>query len=279
MDIRHPIHPDHAMALDTQELRRHFLIDQVFFPNQISLTYSHIDRIIVGGVCPVDKPLLFDENLGKQIGVSYLLERRELGIINLGAGSGKVVADGTEYILESQEALYLGMGTKDISFSSSNAGSPAAFYLACAPAHMSYPAKKISPCDAVIEKLGSQDNCNERTINKYFHPDVLPTCQLSMGLTRIAKGSNWNTMPTHTHERRMEVYFYMEMDENGVVFHLMGEPTETRHIVMRNHQAVISPSWSIHSGVGTQAYAFIWAMVGENQVFHDMDFVDMKDLL
>ncbi len=278
MDIRHPIHPDHAMALDTEDLRSHFLIERIFVPQEISLTYSHIDRIIVGGVCPVDAPLVFDENLGKRIGVGYLLERRELGLINLGLGTGKVEADGVEYLLENQEALYLGMGTKEIVFSSLKTANPAAFYLACAPAHTGYPAKKITAQDAVIEKLGSQDNCNERTINKYFHPEVLSTCQLSMGLTRIAKGSNWNTMPTHTHERRMEVYFYFNLDEDGVVFHLMGEPSETRHIVARNHQAVISPSWSIHSGVGTQDYAFIWAMVGENQVFHDMDFVDMKDL-
>ena len=277
MDVRHPIHPDHARTFDTGELRKHFLIEEVFVPGEVRLTYSHIDRIIVGGICPTDGALVFDEALGKQIGVKYFLERRELGLINLG-GAGTVTADGTEYSLASQHALYLGAGTRNIEFRSENPAAPAAFYLACAPAHTSYPARLIRPDEVIVEQLGQPEQCNCRTINKYFHPDVLPTCQLSMGITRVASGSNWNTMPTHTHERRMEVYFYMEMADDAVVFHLMGEPDETRHIVMRNHQAVISPSWSIHSGVGTGPYSFIWAMVGENQVFGDMDFVDMRDL-
>lgn len=277
MEVRHPMHPDHAMALDTEELREHFLIENVFVAGRISLTYSHIDRIIVGGICPLESPLAFDEKLGAKVGVSYLLERRELGLINLGA-SGKVVADGETYLLENQQALYLGAGTKDVSFYSDSTADPAKFYLACTPAHKSFPSRKILLDDAVTESLGDPALCNCRTIYKYFHPDVLHTCQLSLGLTRVASGSNWNTMPTHTHDRRMEVYFYLEMDEDAVVFHFMGEPSETRHIVTRNHQAVISPSWSIHSGVGTKPYAFIWAMAGENQVFGDMDFVDMRDL-
>ena len=277
MDIRHPIHPDHAMALDTEELRAHFLIEKIFVPGQISLTYSHVDRIIIGGICPLESPLLFDQEMAKHVGTEYLLERRELGLINLG-GPGAVVADGETYALEKQQALYLGSRTKDVRFSSDSIDTPAAFYLACTPAHHSYPTRKIALEEVVTESLGEPDLCNCRTIYKYFHPDVLPTCQLSLGLTRVASGSNWNTMPTHTHARRMEVYFYLEMDEDAVVFHLMGEPKETRHIVLRNHQAVISPSWSIHSGVGTKSYAFIWAMAGENQVFHDMDFVDMRDL-
>jgi 4-deoxy-L-threo-5-hexosulose-uronate ketol-isomerase len=277
MDIRHPVHPDHAMALDTEELRSHFLIEKIFVAGQISLAYSHVDRIIVGGVCPLDSPLLFDEQMAKHVGTDYLLERRELGLINLG-GPGRVIADGESYALEKQQALYLGSGTRNVSFHSEAKDDPASFYLACTPAHHSYPVKKIMLEDVVTESLGEPALCNCRTIYKYFHPDVLPTCQLSLGLTRVASGSNWNTMPTHTHARRMEVYFYLEMDEDAVVFHLRGEPTETRHIVMRNHQAVISPSWSIHSGVGTKSYAFIWAMAGENQVFHDMDFVDMREL-
>lgn len=277
MEVRHPMHPDHAMALDTEELREHFLIEKVFVPGQISLTYSHIDRIIVGGVCPLASPLSFDAELGNKVGVDYLLERRELGLINLG-GTGQVVADGKTYVLEKQQALYLGAGTKDVNFYSESIEDPATFYMACTPAHKSYPSRKILLEETVTESLGEPALCNCRTIYKYFHPDVLPTCQLSLGLTRVASGSNWNTMPTHTHDRRMEVYFYMEMDQDAVVFHLMGEPSETRHIVMRNHQAVISPSWSIHSGVGTKAYAFIWAMCGENQAFGDMDFVDMRDL-
>ena len=277
MDVRHPMHPDHAMVLDTEELRANFLIDRVFVSGQITLTYSHIDRIIVGGVCPVDTPLSFDEQLGKKVGTQYLLERRELGLINLG-GTGRVVADGETYVLEKQQALYLGSGTKDVSFLSDSMDDPAAFYLACTPAHHCFPSRKILLEDAITESLGEPWQCNCRTIYKYIHPEVLPTCQLSLGLTRVASGSNWNTMPTHTHDRRMEVYFYLEMDEDAVVFHFMGEAAETRHIVMRNHQAVISPSWSIHSGVGTKPYAFVWAMAGENQVFGDMDFIDMRDL-
>lgn len=277
MDVRHPVHPDHAMALDSEELREHFLIEKVFLPGHITLTYSHIDRIMVGGICPLGAPLQFAEDLGNKLGVEYPLERRELGLINLG-GRGHVIADGTTYILEHEHALYLGCGTKDISFHSASDHDPAAYYMACTPAHRSHSNRVIELKDTVTERLGEPAHCNCRTIYKYFHPDVLPTCQLSMGLTRIAQGSNWNTMPTHTHDRRMEVYFYMEMDDEAVVFHLMGEPSETRHIVLRNHQAVISPSWSIHSGVGTRPYAFIWAMAGENQTFTDMDFVAMSDL-
>ena len=278
MDVRHPIHPDHAKHLDSEGLRENFLVDRVFEPGKIHLTYSHIDRIIVGGICPLDNPLTFDPNLGKQLGVSYPLERRELGLINLG-GPGEIVADGNTYPLENGEALYLGMTTKELSFASSSTREPARFYLACTPAHHSYPSRIISKNEVILESLGTHEGCSRRTINKYFHPDVLPTCQLSMGLTRIEIGSNWNTMPTHTHERRMEVYFYIEMAKETAVFHMMGEPTQTRHIVMRNHQAVISPSWSIHAGVGTGPYAFIWAMAGENQTFDDMDFVDMRELL
>lgn len=278
MDVRHPMHPDHAMALDTEELRDNFLIEKVFVPGQITLTYSHIDRIIIGGICPLDTPLTFDDELGRKVGTGYLLERREVGFINLG-GTGQIIADGETYELGKYQALYLGSGTREVSFSSLSKKDPATFYLACTPAHHSYPSRKILPEEAITEHLGEPALCNCRTIYKYFHPEVLPTCQLCLGLTRVASGSNWNTMPTHTHARRMEIYFYLEMEADNVVFHFMGEPTETRHIVMRNHQAVISPSWSIHSGVGTASYAFIWAMAGENQVFGDMDFVDMRDLL
>lgn len=277
MDIRHPMHPEHAMVLDTEDLRANFLVDKVFVPGQITLTYSHIDRIIIGGICPIETPLQFDDELAQKVGTGYLLERREIGLINLG-GTGQIVADGQTYIVEKQQAVYLGVGTKEVSFESESADNPAAFYLACTPAHHSFPSRKIFLEDTITESLGDPAMCNCRTIYKYFHPEVLPTCQLCLGLTRLATGSNWNSMPTHTHERRMEVYFYTEMDDDAVVFHFMGEPAETRHLVMRNNQAVISPSWSIHTGVGTRSYAFIWAMAGENQVFEDMDFVDMRDL-
>lgn len=277
MDIRQPIHPDHAMMLNTEELRAEFLIEDIFLEDHISLTYSHIDRVIVGGTCPVEKTLRFADSIGEMVGSSFLLQRREMGLINLG-GAGIVEADDNMFELEKNHALYLGAGTRDIAFRSTDSSEPAAMYLVCTPAHQSYPSRVILPEETLVENLGRPELCNCRTISKYIHPEILPTCQLCMGLTRVASGSNWNTMPTHTHERRMEVYFYTEMKEDSLVFHFMGEPTETRHIVMHNNQGIISPSWSIHSGVGTGPYAFIWAMAGENQQFDDMDFVNMKDL-
>lgn len=275
MEIRQPIHSEHAKQLDTAGLRKQFLIEEMFQEGQINLTYSHIDRIIVGGAVPTTEALHLEG--GKEIGVDYFLERRELGAINIGE-PGLVIVDGETYEIGTREAIYVGKGAKDIKFESVLADKPARFYVNSAPAHMTYPTRKITREDASPETLGSQENCNVRTINKYLHPAVLPTCQLLMGLTELAPGSLWNTMPCHTHERRMEVYLYFDMQDDNVVFHYMGEPQETRHIVIRNEQAVISPSWSIHSGVGTAAYTFIWSMVGENQTFHDMDHVAMSDL-
>lgn len=275
MEIRQPIHSDHAKQLDTAGLREQFLIEDMFQAGQINLTYSHIDRIIVGGVVPTTEPVIFEG--GKEIGVDFFLQRRELGVINIGQ-AGSVIVDGTTYEIGSREAIYVGQGAQDIQFVSANPEQPARFYLNCAPAHMAYPTRKITRDDVEVESLGSQDNCNVRTIYKYLHPAVLPTCQLLMGMTELAPGSLWNTMPCHTHERRMEVYLYFDMKDDNIAFHYMGQPQETRHIVVRNEQAVISPSWSIHSGVGTASYTFIWGMVGENQVFHDMDHVAMSDL-
>ena len=275
MDVRQGMHSAHAKTLTTEELRREFLIEQIFVPGKVTMTYSHIDRIVVGGVCPTDKPLVIEA--GKEFGVDYLLERRELGTINIG-GAGTVSIDGKDYDLATEDGLYIPMGTKNLSFRSKDAAKPAKFYFACTPAHTAYPVVKINIADASPEKLGKPETGNVRTIYKYLHPAVLKTCQLSMGLTKLEPGSMWNTMPCHTHERRMEVYFYFNMPEDAVVFHMMGEPTETRHLIMRNEQAAISPSWSIHSGVGSQAYTFIWAMCGENQVFHDMDHVPMTTL-
>ncbi|GAL06195.1 4-deoxy-L-threo-5-hexosulose-uronate ketol-isomerase [Photobacterium aphoticum] len=214
---------------------------------------------------------------GKTLGVSSFLERREIGFINIG-GAGVIHVDGVDYEINHREALYVGMGAKEVVFRSVEAACPAKFYFNSAPAHMTYPTKKITQEEASPVTLGTAAESNVRTINKYIVPDVLPTCQLVMGLTQLHEGSLWNTMPCHTHERRMEVYLYFNMTENTNVFHMMGEPTETRHIIVRNEQAVISPSWSIHSGVGTSAYTFIWGMVGENQVFNDMDHVAMQDL-
>ncbi|HIF9542727.1 TPA: 5-dehydro-4-deoxy-D-glucuronate isomerase [Photobacterium damselae] len=275
MEIRQPIHSAHAKQLDTAGLREQFLIEDLFQAGQINLTYSHIDRIIVGAAVPTETAIAFEG--GKEIGVDFFLQRRELGVINIGE-PGLVVVDSQTYEIGAREAIYVGMGAQDIRFESVSAEQPARFYLNCAPAHHAYPTRKITREDAAPETLGNQENCNVRTIYKYLHPAVLPTCQLLMGMTELAPGSLWNTMPCHTHERRMEVYLYFDMNQDNVVFHYMGEPQETRHLVVRNEQAVISPSWSIHSGVGTAAYTFIWGMVGENQTFHDMDHVAMSDL-
>ncbi len=277
MDIRQPIHSEHARTLDTTGLRRHFLVENLFKPDEATLTYSQIDRIIVGGLHPVTKPVRFAPELGKHTGTDFFLQRRELGLINIG-GAAVVDADGKRYDVGPREALYIGQGAKDIVFTSVDPAQPAKLYFNCAPAHTHYPNKNVTLPPASPETLGGPKTSNRRTIHKFIVPDVLPTCQLLMGMTQLEPGSLWNTMPCHTHDRRMEVYFYFDMPETGVVFHMLGEPTETRHLVVRNEQAVISPSWSIHSGVGTQAYTFIWGMVGENQVFKDMDHVPMTTL-
>ncbi|MFQ2171847.1 5-dehydro-4-deoxy-D-glucuronate isomerase [Aeromonas rivipollensis] len=277
MQIRQSIHSDHARQLDTQGLRREFLVEEIFTAGQLTMTYSHIDRIVFGGIMPVQGPLAFSAELGKTFGVSYFLERRELGLINIG-GPGLVVVDGTTHEVGNAEALYVGMGARELSFVSVDAAQPAKFYYNSAPAHVTFPTRKITQAQASPSTLGDAATSNRRTIYKYLVPDVLPTCQLVMGLTQLEEGSLWNTMPCHTHERRMEVYFYFNMKADAAVFHMMGRPDETRHLLVHNEQAVISPSWSIHSGVGTQAYTFIWGMVGENQVFGDMDHVAIQDL-
>ncbi|MFC7777619.1 5-dehydro-4-deoxy-D-glucuronate isomerase [Pantoea sp. GCM10028869] len=277
MDIRQSIHSEHAKTLDTDGLRREFLIDKIFDADNYTLTYSHIDRIIIGGVMPVQKPVTIGHEVGKQLGVSYFLERRELGVINIG-GPGVIEVDGKTWEIGQQEALYVGQGAQSVVFRSSDASRPAKFYYNSAPAHTHYPDKKITLDEAVKATLGDAATSNRRTINKFIVPDVLPTCQLTMGLTRLDDGNLWNTMPCHTHERRMEVYFYFDMADDSAVFHMMGQPQETRHLLVHNEQAVISPSWSIHAGVGTQRYTFIWGMVGENQVFDDMDHVNISAL-
>ena len=275
MEIRGAVNIEDAKHYTTEKLRNEFLIKDLFVPGKIKMVYSHIDRIIVGGSYPKNEELVL--RAGKEIGANYFLERRELGIINVG-GKGKVVIDGEKYSLEPKDGLYIGMGTKDIIFTSDDASAPAKFYFNSAPAHKTYPIVKIIASEAKPQHLGSLSSSNERTINKYIHPDVCKSCQLLMGLTVLEPNNIWNTMPCHTHERRMEVYFYFNISDDNVVFHYMGEPKETRHIVVRNEQAVISPSWSIHSGVGTNNYTFIWGMVGENQTFSDMDAVQMSDL-
>ncbi len=277
MDIRQPIHSEHARTLDTHGLRRHFLVEQLFQPERATLTYSQIDRIIVGGIQPEREAVRFAAELGRHTGTDYFLQRRELGLINIG-GAAVVEVDGICYDVGPREALYVGQGARDLAFRSVDAAAPAKLYFNSAPAHCHYPNRKVTLAEASPETLGDARTSNRRTIHKFLVPDVLPTCQLLMGMTQLEPGSLWNTMPCHTHDRRMEVYFYFDMPADGVVFHMLGEPAETRHLVVRNEQAVIAPSWSIHSGVGTQAYTFIWGMVGENQVFKDMDHVPMSAL-
>lgn len=275
MEIRNGTHPQDAKHYTTERLREEYLIPQVFIPGEIKLVYSHVDRMIAGGACPVNKPLTLEA--GKEIGADFFLARREMGIINIG-GKGTVKLDGQSYSLDTRDGLYVGMGTRDVSFESDNPENPAKFYINSAPAHMTWPTVKIEISKANPRHLGSLEKSNKRTIYQYVHPSVCKSCQLVMGLTVLEPCNVWNTMPCHTHERRMEVYLYFNMDEDARVFHLMGEPDETRHIIVKNEQAVISPSWSIHSGVGTSSYTFIWGMAGENQTFDDMDEVPMDGL-
>ncbi|MBP1890215.1 4-deoxy-L-threo-5-hexosulose-uronate ketol-isomerase [Clostridium moniliforme] len=275
MDIRYATHPEDSKKYTTEELRKHYLVEKVFIKDEISLTYSHVDRIIFGGAMPVDKELKLEA--GKEMGVNYFLERREMGVINVG-GEGSIELDGVKYEMGKRDGLYIPMGVKEVVFKSNSKDCPAKFYINSAPAHHSYDIVKIDIKNANPVHLGSPANLNERTIYQYVHPAVCKSCQLLMGLTMLEPNNAWNTMPCHTHERRMEVYFYFDMNEDTRVFHLMGEPTETRHIVMKNEQATISPSWSIHAGVGTSNYTFIWGMCGENQTFDDMDQISMEDL-
>ncbi|WP_026478424.1 5-dehydro-4-deoxy-D-glucuronate isomerase [Alkaliphilus transvaalensis] len=276
LEIRYASSNKDAKHYDTERLREEFHVGGLFQADEIKMVYTHYDRMIAGSVCPVEKELKLEA--GKEIGAEYFLERRELGIINIG-GKGIVILDGQEYEMDKRDGLYVGMGVKEVSFKSVDGKTPAKFYINSAPAHTSYPTVKINIKDANPVVLGTAAELNQRTIYQYVHPNVCKSCQLVMGMTLLEEGSVWNTMPSHTHDRRMEVYFYFDMDEDAMVFHMMGEPKETRHIIMRNEEAVISPSWSIHSGVGTKKYTFIWGMVGENQTFTDMDFINNKDLL
>jgi len=268
-------HPKDVERYNTSELREHFLMEEVFSNNKINLTYSHVDRIIYGGAMPTNESLKLEA--GKELAASYFLERREMGVINVG-GEGYITVDGTKYNLDFKDAIYIGRGSKDIVFSSNNSDSPAKFYINSCPAHKGYETVLITKDKAIKKELGSQETINKRILNQYIHADVCNTCQLAMGVTELQSGNSWNTMPCHTHERRMEVYFYFEMNEDTRVFHFMGKPEETRHIVMKNEQAVLSPSWSIHCGVATSNYTFIWGMCGENQDYDDMDFVAMEDI-
>lgn len=280
MDIRYSCNQRDFQHYNTEKIRKEFLITDLYRPNEIVVVYSHVDRMVTLGCMPTTEAVSIDKGIDiwHNFGTHYFLERREIGIFNIGQGAGTVVADGEEYHLGYKDCLYITQGTKEVIFTSDDPSAPARFYMVSAPAHCRYETRLITLEDAAKRPLGSQESCNKRTINQFIHPSVLKTCQLSMGMTALEPGSNWNTMPSHTHERRMEIYTYFEIPENQTVFHMMGEPTETRHITMHNYDAVISPSWSIHSGVGTGNYTFIWAMGGENMEFDDMDVISTLDL-
>ena len=276
MEVRYSPDISGYKTLKTEELRRAFLMESLFEEDRIITFYFDIDRAIVGGALPIRNPLSL---LGskKEMAAGYFAERREIGIFNVG-GDGRVKADGQEFSVGYKDAVYIGRGTKEVVFSSTDPANPAYFYFVSYPAHASHPTALLKTGRVFSTRLGSQKEANLRTINRYIHPDGVKSSQLVMGLTELDEGSIWNTMPSHTHQRRTEIYFYFNMVNGSVVFHVMGEPAETRHIVIRKNQAVISPSWSIHSGAGTGSYSFIWAMGGENQEFEDMDPVDMSSL-
>jgi 4-deoxy-L-threo-5-hexosulose-uronate ketol-isomerase len=279
MDIRYSANPNDVKRYTTEELRKEFLIENLYVPDSVVAVYSHVDRMVTLGCMPVTEKVPIDKGIDvwSNFGTKYFLERREIGIFNIG-GSGTITVDGTVYELGYEDCLYITKGAKEVYFASNDSEHPAKFYMVSAPAHRSFETRLLKFADANKRVCGETATSNRRTINQFIHPDVLPTCQLSMGLTVLESGSVWNTMPAHTHERRMEVYMYFEVPEDQVVFHMMGQGTETRHIVMRSEQAVISPSWSIHAGAGTSSYTFIWAMGGENQEFDDMDNIPTAEL-
>ena len=268
MEIRFTQSPAETAAMQTQALRDHFLISNLFEDNKINLTYTHYDRVIVGGVKPVKEKVALPNPT--ELRAEYFLERRELGIINVG-GNGKVIADGTTHTISKMDCLYLGKGTQVVSFESEDANHPALFYILSAPAHHAYPAAICTKQNAQPVELGAAATSNKRTVYKYIHLEGIKSCQLVMGLTVLEEGSVWNSVPPHTHTRRMEVYFYFDLPAEHRIFHFMGEPSATKHIVMANHEATISAPWSTHFGCGTCHYGFIWGMAGENLVYTDMD--------
>lgn len=272
--IRHAVHPTDFKSYDTATIRGHFLIDTLFEDNRVHVTYSHYDRLIVGGVKPVGKEVVLESF--ESLKSSFFLERREIGIVNVGA-TGAVIVNGETFTLNNREALYVGRGMESVKFTS-GPGGPSLFYFNSAPAHASFPTKKVSLEEAETVELGSAANANHRIIRKLLVRSQVQTCQLQMGLTELKEGSIWNTMPPHTHDRRMEAYFYFNLAEGNTVCHFMGQPTETRHLWVHNNQAVVSPSWSIHSGAGTSNYSFIWGMAGENLDYGDMDAVKLDNL-
>ena len=275
-DIRYAIDPVSTATMNTEELRENFLVEQLFTPGTVYWTYTHYDRMAVGGAMPVVAPLALEAIA--PTGTANFLDRRELIAVNIG-GAGRITVDGTEHALGTRDMLYVGMGAKAVQFASASADEPAKFYLLSAPAHAAHPTALIRQGDAKRLDVGSQQTANERSIFQFIHADGIKTCQLVVGLTSFAPGSVWNTMPAHVHDRRMEAYLYFDLQPDAFVVHLMGEPQETRHLIVRNEQAVISPPWSIHSGAGTGAYTFIWAMAGDNVDYTDAEKIAMDDLL
>jgi len=275
MEIRTAFNALYMKSLTTKGLRQEFLISKLFFPGRQLLVYTHFDRMIIGGICPQD-PLTIQDTQ-EVTGTDYLLERREMGIMNIGS-SGMILVDGVEYLLNYKDLLYVGRGAKDIQFMSKNPRELAKFYLICTTAHQSYPTKKIEFNSIEPIYLGSTEEASKRVLYKYIVPETIKTSQLTMGMTRIEPGNVWCNIPSHTHARKTEVFLYFEIKEEAVIFNIIGEPEETRHIVTRNEEALIVPGWSIHSGVGTSNYTLIWGMAGENQTFADMDKISFKDL-
>lgn len=275
MNSRYESSPREVERMNTKELRENFLVQNLFVPNEIKLTYTHYDRMITGGASPTKNPLTL--NTPEDLKSNFFLERREIGVINIG-GAGKVVADGESFEVDKLGCVYLGKGTKGVTFSTNNSENPAKFFLLSAPAHHTYPNTSYTKEDALPVTLGSPETSNRRTIYKYIHNDGIMSCQLVMGLTVLDSGSVWNTMPAHTHDRRSEIYCYFDILENQGVMHFMGKPDETRHLWVQNQEAIISPPWSIHAGSGTSNYSFIWAMAGENKDFTDMDHIPLNSL-
>jgi 4-deoxy-L-threo-5-hexosulose-uronate ketol-isomerase len=276
MEMRYPVHQDQVKRMTTDELRANFHIGGLFEPGQLNLVYSHIDRVIVGGAMPTNAPVMLAADK-HDLAADYFLERREVGIINVG-GAGTIAVDGASFTLAKRDGLYVGKDNREVVFHSVDVNDPAQFFLFSAPAHAPHPTTHLKIDDAAPVHLGDALNSNKRTIYKYIHPEGAKSCQVVMGMTLLEPGNMWNTMPAHKHARRSEVYCYFDIEDENVVFHLMGEPEETRHLVMRDREAVISPPWSIHSGMGTGSYIFIWAMAGENQDFTDMDPVSIASL-
>ncbi|GAB4094010.1 5-dehydro-4-deoxy-D-glucuronate isomerase [Flaviaesturariibacter terrae] len=276
MKILHAVHPRDFRQYSTEEIREQFLLDGLTVPGDQRSVYTHYDRMIIGAALPTSEPLRLEAH--PELRAEYFLERREIGILNIASGAGVVEADGTTYRLEKLDCLYLGKGVRDVRFLAEDAANGPRFVWFSAPAHQAYPTRLMRLSEALPAEFGSPETSNERTINKYIHADGIQSCQLVLGVTNFKKGSIWNTMPPHTHGRRMEAYFYFDLPEEQRIVHLMGEPQETRHLFVRNEEGIVSPPWSIHSGVGTASYSFIWAMAGENKAFTDMDAANLSTL-